>query len=147
MELRATQVNAQAIDQTLATVPFLRRLSPRQRVRLAKQATTRRYPAGAMIVREGDTSMTVYVVLSGAVQIRGERPRGADGVGAEGVRTGRGASFGAMGVIHDRPRGETVVALEPTECVLLAKWDFTALLLAEPRVALDLMLQATGAAG
>ncbi|HEU5317072.1 MAG TPA: cyclic nucleotide-binding domain-containing protein [Chloroflexota bacterium] len=130
MELRENNLKAQVIDLALAEVPFLRSLGWRQRARLARQATTRRYPAGAVIVREGDTGMTVYVVLSGAVDMAGRRAE-------------RGACFGAADVIHDRPRGETVVAVEPTECVLLAKWDFTALLVSEPWVALSLLAYAT----
>ena len=143
MELRDTKephAKLLVIEQTLAAVPFLRALSPRRRAHLARLATTRRYPAGAVIVRQGDTSMAAYVVLSGAVRIGPERQSVS---GADDALAGPGAFFGEMGVIHDRPRAETVVAVEPTECALIAKWDFTALLYAQPQVALDLMLRAT----
>jgi CRP/FNR family transcriptional regulator, cyclic AMP receptor protein len=152
MELKLTndaQAGAERVQRALAAVPFLRTLSPRRRAQLARRATTRRYAPGAVIVREGDTSMAVYVVLSGAVRIDREGRMGTGATasmgaaGTESVAAGLGMVFGELGVLHDRPRGETVVALEPTECALLAKWEFTALLYAEPRVAMDLMLQAT----
>src|SRR5687768_8851934 len=139
-DAREPQTRVLTVEQTLAAVPFLRALSPRQRVYLARRATTRRYPAGAVILRQGDTSMAAYVVLSGAVRIGPERMTVS---GADESLAGPGAFFGEMGVIHDRPRAATVVAVEPTECALIAKWDFTALLYAQPQVALDLMLRAT----
>jgi CRP/FNR family transcriptional regulator, cyclic AMP receptor protein len=156
MELKLmddAQTGAQRIERALAAVPFLRTLSPRRRAQLAKRATTRSYAPGAVIVREGDTSMAVYVVLSGAVRIDREEYIGtgttqsAGTAGTEAAVAGRAMVFGELGVLHDRPRQETVVALEPTECALLAKWEFTALLYAQPRVAMDLMLQATQDAG
>jgi CRP-like cAMP-binding protein len=36
---------------------------------------------------------------------------------------GPGGFFGEMGVIDDRPRSASVVALEPTECALLSALD------------------------
>ena len=43
------------------------RLTPNERRRLARGATVRVYPAGSAIIREGDTSMSLYVVVSGRV--------------------------------------------------------------------------------
>ena len=52
------------IEETLREVPLFSRLSGRQRARLARFATTRDYKPGATIVRQGDTSMSLYVVLT-----------------------------------------------------------------------------------
>lgn len=91
------------------------RLSPAERERFARRATLRKYSSGATIVREGDTSMTLYVLLSGSVgiDIAGQRVR----------EQGPDSFFGEMGLIDDSPRSASVVALEPTECALLARWD------------------------
>ncbi len=125
-----------AIEETFATVPLLERLTDRQRARLARRATTRRYPAGAVIVRQGDTAMAFYVVLSGAVRVE------IDSGGATPVRVRELAptgSFGEMGLIDDVPRSATVVAVEPTECALLAKWDFQTELREDPDIAIALL--------
>jgi CRP-like cAMP-binding protein len=123
------------IERTLAQVPLLARLSGRQRGRLASRATTRRYRKGSIIVRQGDTSMSFYVVLAGSVRI--EREGEAGGVDVDRVRPG--GFFGEMGLIDDLPRAATAIAEEETECALLAKWDFQNELRDDPDIALALL--------
>jgi CRP-like cAMP-binding protein len=97
------------------TSDLFSRLSPRDRDRLARRATIRRYPAGSIIVREGDTSMTLYVVLAGRVGVEVQTRR---------VRElASGAFFGEMGLVDDHPRSASVIALDDTECALLGAWD------------------------
>lgn len=102
-------------------------LTPAERRRLAALATTRTFPAGTTIVREGDTSMAVYVVLSGRVSVA---------IGGQQVRElGTNDVFGELGVLDDAPRSASIVALEPTECALLGTWDVRK----NPRIALGLL--------
>jgi CRP/FNR family cyclic AMP-dependent transcriptional regulator len=124
------------LEATLAAIPMFRHLGARQRARLAQHVCRRAYPPGAVIVRQGDTSMSFYVVLSGKVRVV-RHSSGDDGVDI--VEEGPGSFFGEMGVIDDLPRAATVVALEPTECGLLAKWDFQRELAADPGIALSLI--------
>ncbi|CCF84772.1 hypothetical protein NITHO_3920001 [Nitrolancea hollandica Lb] len=44
-----------------------------------------------------------------------------------------------MGLIDDAPRSATVVAIVPTECALLSKWDFRKELRHDPDIALALL--------
>jgi CRP/FNR family cyclic AMP-dependent transcriptional regulator len=132
----ATVADPQAIEAAFAHVPLLERLSARQRARLAQLATTRSYPAGAVVVRQGDTSMALYVILSGHVRIDRESELGASVRVSE---AGRGGFFGEMGLIEDLPRAATVTAEEETECALLAKWDFQNELRTDPDIALALL--------
>jgi CRP-like cAMP-binding protein len=130
------ELQAQEVGATLASIPMFRHLGARQRTHLAQFFCRRSYRAGDVIVRQGDTSMSFYVVLSGTVRIV-RHPAGGDGVDI--VEEGAGSFFGEMGVIDDLPRAATVVALEPTECALLAKWDFQRELGADPGIALALI--------
>ena len=50
-----------------------------------------------------------------------------------------GGFFGEMGLIDDEPRAASVVAVEPTACALLAKWDFQNELRQDPDIALTLL--------
>jgi CRP/FNR family cyclic AMP-dependent transcriptional regulator len=132
----ATVADPAAIEQVFAHVPLLARLSGRQRARLASLATTRRYDAGSIIVRQGDTSMALYVVLSGRARIDRESEAGKV-VQVDSAE--RGGFFGEMGLIDDLPRAATVVAEEDAECALLAKWDFQNELRTDPHIALSLL--------
>jgi CRP-like cAMP-binding protein len=124
------------VEQTFARVALLSRLTERQRARLARLATTRSFPAGVAIVRQGDTSMSLYVVLEGAVRVDHQ----VDGSGpVEVTQLRAGGAFGEMGLIEDMPRAATVTAVEPTTCALLAKWDFQNELRDDPEIALALL--------
>jgi CRP/FNR family transcriptional regulator, cyclic AMP receptor protein len=125
-----------SLADALAAVPLLSRLNDSQRARLAKLATRRKYQAGAVIVRQGDTSMSFYVILSGLVRVEQELAGDARLTLRE---FGPGGFFGEMGLIDDLPRSATVVAVEPTECALLAKWDFGNELREDPDIALALL--------
>ncbi len=131
--------NGRAQDEVaavLASIPMFAHLGRRQRLRLAQHFCRRRYGAGDVVVRQGDTSMSFYVVLSGSVRII----RQSEGVeGVEIVEEGPGSFFGEMGVIDDLPRAATVITLEPTECALLAKWDFQRELAEDAGIALALV--------
>jgi CRP/FNR family cyclic AMP-dependent transcriptional regulator len=115
------------MERSFARCALFVGLSPAERRRLASLASIRTFPTGTMIIREGDTSMAVYVVLSGrvSVTIAGQvvRELGADDV------------FGELGVLDDAPRSASIVALEPTKCALLGTWDVRR----NPRIALGLL--------
>ena len=132
----ATVADPEAIEQVFASVPLLGRLSARQRARLAGLATTRSYPSGSVIVRQGDTSMALYVVVSGRVRIDRESEASAP---VQVDEAGSGGFFGEMGLIEDLPRAATVSAEEETECALLAKWDFQNELRNDPDIGLALL--------
>jgi len=125
-----------AMEEVFARVPLLSRLSRRQRARLARLATQRSYRPGDVIVRQGDTSITLYLVLTGLVAVERESETGAR---VRLTQLGPAGFFGEMGLIDDEPRAATVVALEPTECALLSKWDFRNELRNDPDIALALI--------
>jgi CRP-like cAMP-binding protein len=123
------------LETVLASIPMFRHLGVRQRARLALLFCRRTYRPGAVIVRQGDTSMSFYVVLTGKVRV----VRQSAGDTVDIVEEGPGSFFGEMGVIDDLPRAATVMALTETECGLLAKWDFQRELSADPGIALSLI--------
>jgi CRP/FNR family cyclic AMP-dependent transcriptional regulator len=132
--------STQTIERALGALPMLSGLNPRQRARLAARATTHIYPAGSVIVRQGDTSMALYVVLSGAARV--ER----DNEGGDPIPLGElqpGGMFGEMGLVDDVTRSATVVALQRTECILLAKWDFEKAFRQDAQVGLALLRDLT----
>ena len=128
--------DAEQVAAVLAFIPMFRHLGPGRRTELARRFCRRCYQADDVVVRQGDTSMSFYVVLSGSVRIA--RHTDVDDR-VDIVEEGRGSFFGEMGVIDDLPRAATVVAREPTECALLAKWDFQRELGDDPGIGLALI--------
>lgn len=129
-------IPASSIEEGLARVPLFAHVSGRHLARLAHLATRRAYREDSTVVRQGDTSMSFYVILSGTVRLAHESE---DGQSVPLAEVGPGGFFGEMGLIDDQPRSVTVTAITPTECALLAKWDFQNELRAEPEVALALL--------
>lgn len=65
------------------------------------------FPAGAMVVRQGETSRTMYVVAEGEMVVRRAGP---SGVMRKVVRLHRGEFFGETTLIEIHPSDATVVA-------------------------------------
>ena len=118
------------LEQQLASVPLLAGLSERTRRRLAEVGKRRTYGADETIVKEGSTGTALYIVLSGTARV--ER---------EGAALGKltvGDFFGELALIEEHPRSATVIAEQPTECLLFPAWEFTALLNEHPEVAVPI---------
>ncbi len=123
------------VEAVLATVPMFRHLGPRQRDRLAQLFCRRSYQAGDVVVRQGDTSMSFYLVLSGRVRV----VRDVGDVAVDIVEEGAGSFFGEMGVIDDLPRAATVVALGADRVRPAGQVGLSRELSADPGIALALI--------
>jgi CRP/FNR family transcriptional regulator, cyclic AMP receptor protein len=99
--------------------------------RIAAAAVEVEFPAGHVINRLGEIGTGFFVIVSGAVRVVRE--------GAEVARLGPGDFFGELSVLDGRPRIAQVIADGPTTCLAIATWDFEAVLMAEPRVALAIL--------
>jgi hypothetical protein len=90
----------------LRRVPLFGRLTPDDLQRIAGAASERLYPAGAIVVNEGDAGDELVVIVEGGVRVvRGEGPA------ARLIRTyGPGDHIGELAVLRDRPRAATVIA-------------------------------------
>jgi CRP/FNR family transcriptional regulator len=119
------------LDQQLASVPLLAGLEPRVRRRLAEVGKRRTYQADETIVQEGTTGTALYIVLSGRARVERE--------GQPIAELGTGDFFGELALIEEHPRSATVVASEPTECLLFVAWEFTSLLEEHPEIAVPIM--------
>ena len=80
--------------------------------------------------------MSFYIVLAGGVRL--ERASEAGGATADRGAGRRPTSSAQMDLIDDLPRSATVAARRPTECALLAKWDFQRELRRSPQLSLAL---------
>jgi CRP-like cAMP-binding protein len=116
----------------LAGVPLLASLDRKELERLARDFSEKTFPAGSVVVKEGDThGMGFFVVVEG------------EGVvtigGTEVDRIGRGSYFGEVALISDRTRTATVTAVTDLKTLVMTYWDFRAFVRGDAEVAWKLL--------
>lgn len=117
--------------ELLAEAPLLAGVDEAGIGLIAERALEVGFGAGQVIVRQGEVGTGFFLVVSGAVRVV------RDG---EIIATmGPGDFFGELSILDGRPRVAQVVADEPTVCLALASWEFEAVVLAQPRVALAVL--------
>jgi CRP/FNR family transcriptional regulator, cyclic AMP receptor protein len=124
------------LETELAKVPLTAGLDERTRRRIASQGKRKTFAGGEYIIRQGDPAAALYIMLSGRVRVEHE----ADGKSEVLTDLVPYAFFGEVAIIEDTPRTASVKAIEPTECLLIPSWEFTALVKESPEVA-DVVLR------
>lgn len=107
--------------QVLKRAPLFQTLNNRQLERLARRFVERTYEAGDTIVTQGKGGEGFFVITSGAADVIRKRPDGSEVVVNE---LEEADFFGELALLDDGPRTASVVATEPTECLVLTRWDF-----------------------
>jgi CRP/FNR family cyclic AMP-dependent transcriptional regulator len=101
---------------------------------LAAQGGTRTFPAGAILINEGDSSASVYIVLQGRVKAYASDESGREVVLGE---FGPGEYLGELSLDGER-RSASVKTLVPTTCCIVQAADLRAFLSEHPDFALHL---------
>src|SRR5215217_1018634 len=97
------------VVDALAHVQMLSGLDKRHLEKLAKDFSERTFPAGSVIVRQGDErGIGFFVIADGAAVVSVD--------GAQVARLGPGDHFGAVALIADRVRTATVTADTELHC-------------------------------
>ncbi len=91
----------------------------------ARSAMMKRIPRGHSVVHAGDRTDYVYFVLTGSLKVVV-----SDEDGREVILSilGQGELFGEMGMFGEHPRSATVIAVVPSDLVMVAKQDFRRLM-------------------
>ena len=94
------------------------------------------FPKGSVIFAEGDLGLAMFVIESGAVEIR-KRLGGEDSVLAT---LGKGDFFGEMCMLEEEaPRSATALAVEDVAAVMIDQAAFTFILKHNPEIAIRMM--------
>jgi CRP-like cAMP-binding protein len=119
------------LHEQLAQVPLLASLPDKVRRRLADIGKRRQYAADEAIIREGESGIAFYIVLSGSARVE----QHGDRIG----ELAAGDFFGELALLEEHPRTASVIANEETVCLGYTRWEFTALLDEHPEVAVPIM--------
>lgn len=115
----------------LTSVPLFAKLPKKTIDRLDRLMVEREFPAGAEMVSEGEAGVSFFLIKSGKAEVIH---------GQQNLRTlGPGEYFGEMTLLDGRRRSATVRAVEPTDCLILTRWDFTSEVRSNPDLALELL--------
>jgi CRP/FNR family transcriptional regulator, cyclic AMP receptor protein len=123
-------------EDTLAQVPLFQNLSRRELQALSVNCRERDYPAGAVLLRQGETGVGLFIITSGAVHVTQTAP---DGSTRDLGDFSRGAVLGEMSLLDDMPRTATVIATEDTRALVIPVWDFRASLREAPEMSIKLL--------
>jgi len=109
----------------LVKVPLFSGLTERQLKQLVKRFISREYKAGETIVTQGKGGAGMFTITSGKAEALVEAPDGTKTL----VNTfGPTDFFGEIALLDDGPRTASVVAVKDTECLILSREDFVAVL-------------------
>jgi CRP-like cAMP-binding protein len=111
--------------------------SPEARKTLSERGRLRMFEAGDVLMRQGEESETMFVILSGRVRVE----RDAPGQTAPALLAELGANdvVGEVGVLDGGPRTATVTALEQTRTLELHRTLLAVVLIQYPDVAAELL--------
>lgn len=93
--------------------------------------TEEKYEKESVVFKEGDKGDSLYIVKSGKINLTKKDGSGKDSTLAS---LGEGAVIGDMSLVDDQPRSATAVTERDTNCIVITKEDFTALIADNPEI-------------
>jgi len=121
--------------EALARISLFSKLEPKYLDRLADLSVPKSFPKDTLLVKEGTLGTGMFVITSGRVEIytgEGEHRTTLSVVDS-------GTVVGEMALVDEDYRSANVRALELTECLVISRESFNALLGQEPGVAMAVM--------
>ncbi|KAJ4458954.1 putative CGMP-dependent kinase 9-1 [Paratrimastix pyriformis] len=109
-------------------VPLLMYLSREQKERMAEFLLRQRFPRNSVIVREGAEASNMYFVKEGEVAVVRTLIIGGEPRFLELSRLAAGDYFGEWELVEGCTRRASIIALAPTECLVLSRIDFPSLI-------------------
>jgi CRP-like cAMP-binding protein len=123
-------------EQALARVGLFEHMNPRFVKGIAGICTERNFKSGDYLIKQGESGIGLFIILTGKVRIE---KTDASGAKVEIAENGPGDIMGEMAVFDGAPRSASVVATADTECLVLASWEFNSFLKTHPEAALELI--------
>jgi len=138
-QIRLTQLPAPAIEhptvvidrriESLRRIGVLQILSPEQIGRLAEEGSERVYAAGDPVIRQGDQATSMFVIMSGRVDVSARQD---DTPSVRLATLEPGDYFGEMSLMTGAPRSATVIPQVETRLLEVGKESFRRILAAQP---------------
>jgi CRP/FNR family cyclic AMP-dependent transcriptional regulator len=124
-------------EDTLARVDLFAGLDKKDLQVLTNACQERTYKAGSTLIKQGDTGVGLYVIISGTVHIT--QANNPDKAEVDLGTAGPGSVLGEMSLLDDLPRSATITAVTDVTALLLPVWEFRTTLRNHPDIALRLL--------
>jgi CRP-like cAMP-binding protein len=129
-------MDAKKTAEFLAKVPLFKELKRRQLESLAQTMVAHDYQAGQDIVTQGESGVGLFVIASGEAEVIHVRTDGSKSV----VNVlGETDYFGELALLTEGPRTASVIAIQPTQCLVLTRWNFLAALKGDAEMAVSIL--------
>jgi ATP/ADP translocase len=96
------------------------------------------YPAGEVVIREGEPGDTMYLIIKGEVSVTKSQPGEGPSHEIELDRIRAGDYFGEMALFEDVVRSATIRTAEESRLLVLNKQEFTEIVREYPQIALHI---------
>lgn len=116
----------------LARVPLFSACSRQELQAVARRSTDVSFPAGEVLIKQGESGYEAFVIVDGAVEVSRD--------GTQLAVLGDGDFFGELSLIDRSPRTATVTTLAPTEAIVLTLQEFDALLEEAPSITRSMLM-------
>ncbi|KAI0433567.1 camp-dependent protein kinase regulatory subunit [Xylaria sp. FL1042] len=120
--MESTFARRRLYEKFLEEVPLLATLTPYERSKIADALETQKYPAGTVIIKQGDIGQSFYLVESG------EADAFIDNQSESVKHYQKGDFFGELALLNDAPRAASVVSSTEIKVATLGKSAFARLL-------------------
>ncbi len=108
------------ICEFLLKCPLFKEFTPSTLSHVADNIKLERYPAGAVVIRQGDPGDKFYLIRQGVAKVSTRDEQGERVV----AKLNSGDFFGEAALLTGEPRNATIRAVEPLELYALGKEDF-----------------------
>jgi CRP/FNR family cyclic AMP-dependent transcriptional regulator len=122
--------------EALRTIPLFANVDDHDLAQIAASATLCTYSKSSIIITEGDTSSSLYIILSGEAKVFVSDEDGRTNVIN---RLGPGDYFGELSLIDGEPRSASIETLTKCQLSIFSRQYFVSFLEANPRVAIRLL--------
>jgi len=120
----------------LRKIPLFAKLNDQDLEQLAEATVTRTFNKNSIVITEGDSSSSLYIILSGDVKVFVSDEDGKTNIVN---RLGSGDYFGELSLIDDEPRSASVEAVSKCKISILSRQYFVDYIEQHPRVAIHLL--------
>ena len=120
----------------LRKIPLFAKLNDQDLEQLAEATVTRTFNKNSIVITEGDSSSSLYIILSGDVKVFVSNEDGKTNIVN---RLGSGDYFGELSLIDDEPRSASVEAVSKCKISILSRQYFVDYIEQHPRVAIHLL--------